>query len=204
MPSKNILKIDIPDTYYHVYARGSSRRDIFLDPKDKQVFLNLFKRYLSPKNSLDRLGQPYPNYSKDIELLCYCLMDNHFHLLIYQVDQGFMSMLMRGIMTSYSRYFNKKYNQSGPLFESRYKASMIDADDYLTHITRYIHLNPKDWRKYDFSSLQYYTGKLTSDWLHPQKVLDLFASKTDYLEFVADYEDYKESLDNIKYQLANN
>jgi REP element-mobilizing transposase RayT len=97
MPSKNILKIDIPDTYYHVYARGSSRRDIFLDPKDKQVFLNLFKRYLSPKNSLDRLGQPYPNYSKDIELLCYCLMDNHFHLLVYQVDQGYMSMLMRGI-----------------------------------------------------------------------------------------------------------
>jgi putative transposase len=146
MPSRNILKIDIPHSYYHVYARGGSRQTIYNDAEDYSVFLNLFKRYLSKEPIKDPAGRKYPHFAESIELLAFCLMPNHFHILLYQHDEKTISSLMRGLMTSYSRYFNKKYNRSGPLFESRYKSSRISDDAYLMHISRYIHLNPKRWK----------------------------------------------------------
>ena len=69
-------------------------------------------------------------------------MPNHIHLLVYQHQPQAMAQFMRSVLTSYSRYFNKRYKRSGSLFESRYKASLISDDAYLEHISRYIHLNP--------------------------------------------------------------
>lgn len=203
MPSRNVLKIDLPDSYYHIYARGASRQEIFREPADYYVFLELFRRYLSPEEIKDSAGIPYAKLNEDIELLCYCLMPNHFHLLVYQVNDRAMQRLMRGVMTAYSRYFNKKYNRSGGLFESRYKASRISSDEYLMHITRYIHLNPKQWRDYTYSSLNLYIKQNDTDWLHEQRILDLFSSRSAYLEFVQDYEAVKESLALIKSELAD-
>lgn len=100
MPSRNVLKIDVSEHYYHIYARGASRQDIFLEPADYYIFLELFRRYLSPEDIRDSAGIPYAKLGDDIELLCYCLMPNHFHLLAYQVNQGAMSRLMRGVMTA--------------------------------------------------------------------------------------------------------
>ncbi|MFZ1301103.1 MAG: transposase [Candidatus Microsaccharimonas sp.] len=136
-------------------------------------------------------------------MLCYCLMPNHFHLLVYQVNDHAMQRLMRGVMTAYSRYFNKKYRRSGSLFESRYKASRISGDYYLMHITRYIHLNPSDWRHYPYSSLQYYLQTSDADWLQEGRILDLFSSREKYSEFVEDYESVKESLALIRDELAS-
>lgn len=203
MPSRNVLKIDIPDSYYHIYARGASRQDIFLESSDYYVFLELFRRYLSNEEIKDSAGIPYVKLHDDIELLCYCLMSNHFHLLVYQINDGSMQRLMRGVMTAYSRYFNKKYKRSGSLFESRYKASRISSDEYLMHITRYIHLNPKKWRNYPYSSLGYYLQSHGEDWINEKTILKLFTSRSAYADFVADYESVKESLDLIKYELAN-
>jgi putative transposase len=202
MPSRNVLKIDIPDSYYHVYARGASRQEIFLDDADYWYFLELFRRYLSPEEILDSARMPYDKLHDDVELLCYCLMPNHFHLLLYQVNEHAMQRLMRGVMTAYSRYFNKKYKRSGSLFESRYKASRISSDEYLMRITRYIHLNPKKWRNYPYSSLVHYTEGNDADWLREQRILGLFSSKSAYGEFVADYESVKESLTLVKNELA--
>ena len=143
MPSRNVLKIDVAEQYYHVYARGASRQNIFLEPVDYEVYLKLFRRYLSSEEIRDSAGIPYTKLHESIELLCYCLMPNHFHLLVYQIDEGAMQRLMRGVMTAYSRYFNKKYQRSGSLFESRYKASLITSDTYLFHVSRYIHLTQK-------------------------------------------------------------
>lgn len=203
MPSRNIIKIDIPDSYYHIYARGVSKSVIYRDPDDKVVFLNLLKRYLSANQVFDKKKFLYPNYSMDIELLAFCLMDNHFHMLIYQHADGSMSGIMKSLLTSYSLYFNKKYNRTGPLFESRYKASNIDSDNYLHHISRYIHLNPKDWRNYSFSSLPYYISGHQSDWVKPKKILDLFDTQKEYEDFVADYEDNKAMIDELKHELAS-
>ncbi len=202
MPSRNVLKIDVQESYYHIYARGASRQDIFLEPADYYIFLELFRRYLSPEEIRDNSGIPYAKLGDDIELLCYCLMSNHFHLLVYQISEGAMQRLMRGVMTAYSRYFNKKYKRSGSLFESRYKASMIMSDEYLMHITRYIHLNPKQWRKYPYSSLSGYLSSHTEDWWHEGRILELFPSRAAYGEFVADYEAIRDSLALIKHELA--
>lgn len=114
-----------------------------------------------------------------------------------------MTQVMQSVLSCYTRYFNKKYGMSGPLLESRYKASLISNDSYLQHITRYIHLNPKNWQQYQYSSLPYYLGKNKAEWVKQKKITDLFISSTEYLEFVKDYEDNKKMLDELKYELAN-
>jgi putative transposase len=203
MPSRNVTKIDIADSFYHVYARGHSHREIFLDTEDYGTFLNLFKRYLSRKPQHNHLGVPYPHLVDQVELLCFCLMPNHFHLLLYQQPAGSMTALMRGVMTSYSRYFNKKYRCSGALFESRYKAALIMDQSYLEHISRYIHLNPENWQTFPYSSIEYYLGKRRAEWLRPNRILELFKDVAEYRQFVGDYEDHKKSLDAINRDLAD-
>src|ERR1035437_8024179 len=99
MPSRNVLKIDIEQSYYHVYARGRGRQPVFRDDEDYRVFLNLLKRHLSIDEVTDKYGKPYPHLRGQVELLAYCIMPNHFHLLLHQEIQGSMSRLMRGIMT---------------------------------------------------------------------------------------------------------
>jgi putative transposase len=203
MPSRNVIKVDIEESYYHVYARGHGRQKIFRDDEDFRVFLNLLKRHLSVEEIADKYGKPYAHLRGQIELLSYCLMENHFHLLIYQIEKGAMSRLMRGIMTSYSTYFNKKYDSSGALFESRYKASRISRDSYLMHISRYIHLNPGDWRAYPYSSISAYFGVGQPEWLQQNRVIDIFGTLPVYADFLDDSEDYEKSLDVIKFELAN-
>lgn len=202
MPSRNVLKIDIADSYYHVYARGASRQEIFLESADYYMFLSLFRRYLSAEDVKDSAGMSYAKLYDDIQLLSYCLMPNHFHLLLYQVNEGAMQRLMRGVMTAYSRYFNKKYDRSGGLFETRYKASRISSDTYLMHITRYIHLNPKEWREYPYSSLRFYLQAHDEDWVDEQPIVALFPSRESYGDFVAKYEGIKDTLEQIKHELA--
>ncbi len=202
MPSRNVLKIDIADSYYHVYARGASRQEIFLESADYYMFLSLFRRYLSAEDVKDSAGMSYAKLYDDIQLLSYCLMPNHFHLLLYQVNEGAMQRLMRGVMTAYSRYFNKKYDRSGGLFETRYKASRISSDTCLMHITRYIHLNPKEWREYPYSSLRFYLQAHDEDWVDEQPIVALFPSRESYGDFVAEYEGIKDTLEQIKHELA--
>jgi len=165
MPSRNILKHYAPQSYYHIYARGSSKQKIFLEQADYKYFIKLFERYLSNKEQRSTTSEIYPNFKDRVEVLSYCLMTNHFHILLYQKSTDDMQKFMRSVMTSYSRYFNLKYKRTGALFESRYKASRIDSDSYLQHITRYIHLNPKNWKHYRHSSLKYYKDGKGPNWL---------------------------------------
>lgn len=150
----------------------------------------------------DKSGREYPSYRGQVELLAFCLMPNHYHLLVYQVDREAMTKLLRSVGTAYTAYFNQKYEWTGHLFQGRYKASMILDDAYLQHISRYIHLNPEKYRQWEFSSLPYYLGAKRSSWLNPQPMLDLFKGDS-YSNFLSDYEDYKKTLGAIKYQLAD-
>lgn len=203
MPSRNIIRFDVSDGYYHVYARGISRSNIFIDDTDKDYFLFLFSRMLSIKPVVSRTGYPYPHNRGRVELLSYCLMDNHFHLLFYQHEKGVLSEFMRSLIVSYTAYFNRKYVKSGPLFESRYKASLVNKDSYLAHISRYIHLNPRSWKRYKYSSFWDIRKGTEPEWLQSSKVIELFAGRKDYIDFVADYEENKKMLAEIKYELAN-
>ncbi len=203
MPARNAIKQYVPEAYYHVYARGASKQPIFLDANDFAYLQQLFARYLSDQPQKDKNGIVYPHYSDRIELLAYCLMGNHFHLLIWQRGYTDISQLMKSIMTSYSRYFNLKHKRSGSLFETRYKARHITDDSYLQHISRYIHLNPRYWRRYRNSSLQFYFNRSKPEWLKPGKIEELFGGLDEYVSFLRDYEDHKQAFDKLKNELAN-
>lgn len=204
MPSRNTIKEYAAESYYHIYARGGSRQKIFIDAADYKYFLSLFERYLSVEPKLSKTGEPYPHFHGRVVLYCYCLMSNHFHLLVFQKDDTGIEKLMRSIMTSYSRYFNRKYKRSGPLFETRYKASKISTDAYLEHITRYIHLNPRRWQTYRYSSLAYYMDPpKVPEWINTRRMLALFADTNEYYAFLADYESTRDALEEIKHDLAD-
>ena len=203
MPSRNVQKVDAPKTYYHIYARGVSKQRIFNAPQDYHFFLSLFDRYLSAKPRKNSAGIVYPHFRDRVKLLAYCLMGNHFHMLIYQQEARAMAELMQCIMASYSRYFNRTYKRSGPLFESRYKASVVGNEVYLEHLSRYIHLNPRYWKRYPYSSFIYYLRGDQPEWLHTDQVLGMFKNPNEYAQFVADYEQNKIALEKIKHLLAD-
>lgn len=202
MPGKNIVKTYVADGYYHVYNRGVNKQDIFKDDDDYRVFLNLFKRYLDDVPHKDNKGREYIWLHEQITLAAYCLMPNHFHLLIMQKEPDAMTQLLRNVCTTYTTYFNKKHKRVGSLFQGVYKASRITNDAYLQHISRYIHLNPDDYKSWDYSSYKYFLGKAKAAWISPKLILDMFEGES-YADFVADYEDHKQMLDEIKSELAN-
>jgi putative transposase len=203
MPSRNSRKIYLTETFYHLYNRGVNKQRIFLDDGDYAVFLNLLKRYLDSRPAKDNKGREYPWLHNDVELLAFCVMPNHFHMLIYLKSEGAVHNLLKNVCGSYTIYFNKKYHRLGPLFQDRFKASMILRDNYLQHISRYIHLNPKNYESWEFSSLSYYLGTKQADWIQPARILELFSSAEDYANFVADYESQKAILDELKQELAD-
>lgn len=191
-------------SYYHVYNRGVNKQKIFVEKNDYVVFLSLLKRYLSGRSAQDNQGRDYVWLGDDLELLAFCLMPNHFHLLVFQNTETAMEQLMRGVGTAYTMYFNTKYKRVGPLFQSSYKASMINHDAYLDHISRYIHLNPEAYKEWEFSSLPYYLGHKTAEWIRPARIMELFENSPKvYSAFVADYHQHKVMLDRLKPELAN-
>lgn len=113
--------------YYHVYNRGHNKQPIFLDYKDYQRYLKRLTEYL----------KKHP-----VTLLAYCLMPNHVHLLLRQDTEEFIERFIHRLHTAYTMYFNKKYERVGSVFQGRFKAKIIETDDYLLHVSRYIHINP--------------------------------------------------------------
>lgn len=204
MPVRNTVRVHAPNTYFHVYNRGVEHRTIFLDDDDYEFFLSLFGRHLSNQQNMSKDGNVYPYYRDLVQLVAYCLMPNHFHLLVYQhEDTKGISQLMTSVAVAYSMYFNKKYHRRGPLFENRFKASPIFADSYLQHITRYIHLNPKDYKSWRYSSYRSFISIDCPEWLNPEPVLVLFSGKQDYMDFVADYESVQRMNDILKHSFAD-
>src|SRR3989344_8568343 len=127
--------------YYHIYNRGNSKQTIFHDKSDYDRFIKLlflsngennFKIYKISKNiyEVDR-GR------RLVGIGAYCLMPNHFHLLITQTDKGSITRFMQKVSTGYSMYYNKKYQRSGALFEGKFKAEHADNDNYLKYLFSY-------------------------------------------------------------------
>jgi putative transposase len=220
MPAKNAVKQFEPNTMYHVYNRGVDKRVIFQDDQDYAVFLSFLKYALltstedKAQNRIDssllsdaqRFNLRRLGLAGQLDLVSFCLMPNHFHLLLFQHSQDAITKLMRSIATGYSMYFNKRYDRSGTLFQGRYKASAVKTDSYWDHISRYIHLNPMDigenWRTYPRSSYRVYAGKAQNDWLHPGYVLDTFSSRAQYDQYVAEYETKHTELKQLAKELG--
>lgn len=120
------LRIEYPGAYYHVMNRGQSRRNIFMEDKGRQSFLDLLA-------DIARLWK--------VEIFAYCSMDNHYHLLL-STPTGELSRPMRHLNGIYTQKFNRVHHRDGPLFRGRYKAILIDAEEYFLSVVRYIHKNP--------------------------------------------------------------
>lgn len=195
MPAKNSIKIPVENGFYHIYNRGVNKQEIFENPQDYSVFLKYLKEALSPiaelrKENLETFevevgGVTFTkprrmpkNFNGEIDLIAYALMPNHFHLIIKQNKRESMASFMESIATRYSMYFNKSHeDRVGPLFQGVYKAVLIENESYLLHLSRYIHLNPKE--NFEsladaYSSYADYIGKKKTSWLNPHPVLDYF------------------------------
>jgi putative transposase len=207
MPSRNIVKEYGAGNYYHVYNRGVNKQPIFIDEVDYATFLGLLKRYLSPETTTDSYGRAVVNYSEQVELVSYCLMPNHYHLLFYLIEDQGIELCMRSTMTAYSMYFNKRHGRVGSLFQNHFLASRVSDDAYYWHVSRYIHLNPLDIGKdpftYPYSSLQHFLGKKRSTWVHPECYVTNEQEAIAYGKFVKDYQDAHRELKIIKHLLAN-
>jgi REP element-mobilizing transposase RayT len=204
MPKRNVVKIYGADEYYHVYNRGVNKLGIFCNVEDYWYFIGLFKRHLSDENVTDRKFRDVKKFDNEIELVAFCIMPNHFHLLCFLKEPEGLVHLMRSVMTAYTMYFNKKYKRTGKLCEGAFLAARIDSDDYLWQVSRYIHLNPmdigKDYRTYPYSSLPYYSGDLTADWIKSERLIKKYQSdRNKYLEFVEDYAQAHKDNDQIKH-----
>ncbi len=203
MPSKNTVKIFAPETYYHVFSRGWNKTKLFREDSDYSYFESLLMRAFAPEIVEDGRGRPYRNFYSEVHLNAYCLMDNHFHLLLYQIDERGITMAMKSVLTSYSMYFNAKYKQRGSVFESTYKAVAITNHEQLMHITRYIHLNHRNYATWARSSYQDYMNGRCRSWIDHTPILELFSSGQEYIEFVNDYESLQRERDEIKHELAD-
>ena len=197
MPSPNAIKTYVENGYYHIYNRGVEKRLIFQDREDYTKFLYLLKVYLSPP---DELGKEYPllkahivhnNLFGEIDLLAFCLMPNHFHLLVKQKSKQGITKLMEQVITAYSMHFNKRHERVGHLFQSRYKAALVDSDEYLLHLSRYIHLNPVargvSLDEFEWSSYLYYLEKRKGHWLNIKIIKGYFndsKKEFSYKEFI--------------------
>ena len=206
MPAKNSVKQFVENGYYPIYNRGVEKRTIFLDEQDYTVFLGYIKHYLDSS-----LGSDPKSLAKEVDLLAFCLMPNHFHLQARQNTINGITKLIRVICAKYVMYFNKKYERVGTLFQGKYKAVIIDNDAYLLHLSRYIHLNPvhigSDPKIYNWSSYSYYLGQRSAGWVKPQEILAFFRSSQklslkDYFSYESFVEDYKEDSEEILGELT--
>lgn len=208
MPSKNALKEYEAGGYYHLYNRGVNKRLIFKDQKDYSTFLSYLQFYLTPVTpasdptlrGLSSQAQ-FPiapskrlkNYAGEIELLAYCLMPNHFHLMLKQNSDYGISHFMSSIITKYVRYFNTRYKRIGPLFQGRYKAVHVTNEDQFTYLTKYIHRNPlslptckDDPRRlgsYKYSSYGNYLKLFEQNWVKTEDIISYFSKTNPHLSY---------------------
>lgn len=180
--------------FYHCYSRGIDKCLTFLDDADygrfvENMYIDNRPTKISPaarRNLLSKDVWKLPNKSQLVKIVAYCLMPNHFHLVLEEVTENGISIFMQRLITSYTMYFKTKYKRSGGLFTRPFRAKLINTDRYLHDVTNYIHLNPLELigtemrdkdkpdknapivglENYTFSSLPDYAGQP-----RPQRVL---------------------------------
>ena len=169
------LRIQFPGAVYHVMNRGAARQPTFADEADYQAFL-------------DTVAEAHRLWG--IEVFAYCLMKNHYHLCL-RTPRGNLSRVMRHVDGIYTQRFNRHHGRAGPLFRGRYKAILVDAEEYLTAVIRYIHLNAVEAKvailpeQHCWASHRYYLeAKGAPSWLNTAEALEQIGGRKAFHEFV--------------------
>jgi len=183
------LRIEYPGAFYHVTSRGNEKKDIFKTRRDREKFIS----YL--QSSVERYGA---------QIHAYCLMTNHYHLLL-ETPRGNLSEIMQHINGAYTTYFNVKRKRTGHLFQGRYKAIVIEADEYALELSRYIHLNPvragmvNEPQEHEWTSYKCYAGMAAeSKWLKTDFILSYFGENR--IESGRKYQQYVTDLLKTEYE----
>lgn len=205
--------------YYHIFNRGIARQPVLLNKRDYERFiltLNYYRfknprlrlsRFLQlPEEERQKLFSEFMSGEKIVEIICFALMPNHFHLLLKQLDEKGISVYLNKLTNSYTRYFNVKRKRVGDLFQGVFKAVHIEDDEQLLHLSRYIHLNPlvsyiveeSKFLNYEWSSFQdYIRGE--SELIDLKLIMSFFKTPETYKKFVLDHADYAKRLEKIKH-----
>lgn len=192
MPPRKVILAS--GEYYHVFNRGVERRPIFFERENYAHFLRTARRYLfadsgDAQSEPDATSVGLSDNSRPVSIVAYCLMPNHFHFLVYLRCDDF-SDRMSSFQKSYTQAINRARERVGPLFQGRFRAEHVDREEYLTHLSRYIHLNPvaanlvtrpADW---EFSSYREFAGLRDGSLPEPRAVLQVFESRDAYRSFV--------------------
>ena len=208
---------------YHVLNRGNASVPIFRDKRDYQRFMDTFLYYqhkdvpirfsqLLNLNKVERetLLSNVKKKPKQIAIIVFCLMPNHFHFLLKQLEAEGIYNFIRQFINSYSHYFNLRHKRKGSLFEGRFRAVRVETEEQLLHLSRYIHLNPyssllvrdlKQLSTYPYSSSMEFLDTIDEGICQKDDILSYFPEKGDYREFVFDRADYQRSLEEIKHKL---
>jgi len=176
------IRIEYPGAFYHVFSRGNQKQLIFFSDEDRCHFINCLRK------ACQKFG---------VVVHAYCLMPNHFHLLL-ETPLGNLSRVMHFLIANYTSYFNRKHDRHGHLFQGRFRSVLVDAAVYAKELSRYIHLNPvrsgivERPERFAWSSYGYYCGTADPEqWLETSVVLGLISRKPGvtmraYAEFVED------------------
>lgn len=161
--------------YYHFYNRGVNREKIFFKKRNWRFFLQRMRHYFKPEF---------------LDILAYCLMPNHYHMLVYLKTNEVSKVVMQPFGTSYTKAINSQQKRVGPLYQGPFRARHVNREEYLAHVSRYIHLNPvraglvsgpADW---EYSSYGDYVGLRKGTLPKMGKVLEPFDSRDGYRRFV--------------------
>ncbi len=216
-----------PTAFFHIYNRGTDKRKIFLDSADYQRFIELLylcnTKYAVNVRDIRKIHDNIFGFDRGellVSIGAYCLMPNHFHILITTNIENGISTFINKLSTGYSMYFNKRYDRSGSLFQGKFRSQLADSDEYLKYLYAYIHLNPvklidKDWKEkgsqdavksfdfaasFQYSSLQDYLGSTRPESfiLNRQPFPDYFATHIDTKKELFDWLTYQDFLTNHK------
>ncbi len=218
MPGRTVPLVT--DQIYHAYNRGIDRRTTFFGRKEYSRGQDsiMFYRFLSPPLRLsyflalgekrrDKIIHDLQGGKRLVDILAYCFMPNHFHLVLRQTTENGISRFMSNFQNSYTRYFNTKHQRTGPLFLDQFKAVLVETEEQLLHLIRYVQLNPYtsfvvktlvELERYEWSSLPEYLGN-RSGFCTQDAVWSSFKTKVAYKKFVFDQADYQRRLEEIKH-----
>jgi len=175
------MKLEVLENecYYHIYNRGINGCVIFENDENKNFFLRQLSKYLLDK----------------VSILAYCLMDNHFHLVVQlKAEEEYVSQSFSNFFNSYAKAFNKQFNRTGSLFEKHFKRIKLNDETYLRQLIIYVHLNPThhlevDFRAFKFSSYQAMLSCKETK-LEKEEVLLLFGGKENFIFSHNERKDY--------------
>ena len=200
-----------PDEYYHICNRGVNKQIIFHNTGDYLRFLFLIL-YFQSSLKIEHLGRVVKDFSemfgqhsvlttgyekeilkkRMVELVAFCIMPNHFHLIVKELEEGGIAAYMQRVLNAYAKYYNTKYEKSGHVFQGPYRAVHVTNDSQLLYLSSYIHRNPREISKwtnredqYEWSSYQdFITKDRWSGLLLSEIILGQFKNKGKYKEFV--------------------